>query len=243
MAQPSLGWGLVGLGAGMLVGGLATGGLGWAAYGLGALGGVIGHYASEGSPGGGGGAPAPGGGPPGLAPAPGPGPYAPFGAMGATDPVSMGGRHGTVKAHSALGARESNHVPPKNVYHGTPYAWVAEDNMPAHSIPYYDHRTPRGRVGGAATSTGSSHISRGYRDVLRQYMAVGEFWKAMMIDINDLLNTHGLNRDWHVPGLLQAAQYARQAGLIADDDQLQDVNMVIYNGLRGARHVHFQFGV
>ncbi len=172
-----------------------------------------------------------------------PGPYAPFGAMGAIDPVSVGGRHGTVKGHSARGVRESNHVPPKNVYRGTPYAGVAEDNMPAHSLLYRDHRTPRGRVGGAATSTGSSDVSRGYRDVLRQYMNAGEFWKAMMIDINDVLNTHGLNRDWHIPGLMAAAQYARDSGLLNNEDELHAVNMVIHNGLRGVTgRVVFQFG-
>lgn len=236
VAQPSLGWGAIGLGAGLIAGGIATGGIGYLALGLGSAGALVGHYGSEawrrrrG-----------GGAPPAAAPAP--GPYVPFGPAQATDPVSVGGRHGDVKQHSGKFVRESNHVPPKDVYHGTPYAWVPENNMPAHSLPYRDHRTPRGRVGGAATSTGSSHVSRGYRTVLRNYMGAGEFWKAMMIDINDILNTHELNRDWHIPGLLQAAQYARDYGLITNNDELNDVNFVIFNGLRGVSgRVTFQFG-
>ena len=146
------------------------------------------------------------------------------------DPHPFGGAHTHVQQHNRAlhqngGARrESNHVPPKSVYLGTPYAHIHENHMPAHSILYDDHRVGKGKAGDGATSTGSSIISRSYRADLKAHMMAGRFYLAMKQDIIDLQNTHGLDFDYYTDGLLAAAWYARQQGLITSDDELREVN-------------------
>lgn len=143
------------------------------------------------------------------------------------DPKPCGGAHRDVKKHNKAlhdaghPRRESNHVPPKSVYAGTPYAGTGEDDMPAHSILYEDHRVSKGAAGDGATSTGSSSISVQYRSNVKQHMLNGEFYKAMIEDINDLKNTHGIDRSFYNVGLKDAADHARAIGLIATDDQLE----------------------
>lgn len=136
------------------------------------------------------------------------------------DPHPFGGAHTNVQAHNKglTPKRESNHVPPKSVYAGSPYAGtVTEGKMPAHSILYTDHRVDKGAVGDGATSTGSSHTAQQYRRELQALMNAGNFAEAMVYDIRDLQNTHGIDFTYYNEGLGQAALYAKTVGLINDN--------------------------
>lgn len=148
------------------------------------------------------------------------------------DPYPKGGAHRDVQKHNLPlnkkgEKRESNHVPPKSVYVG-PYATWKEDDMPAHSIRYDDHRVGKGRAGDGATSTGSSDISKEYRKVMMTLMAAGKFADAMIYDIRDLQNTHGIEFTYYNDGLAEAATYALSVGLLTSDYEYHAVLNQIY---------------
>lgn len=129
------------------------------------------------------------------------------------DLYAQGGPHGTTRAHSKRGEQESNHTPPQATYRGTPFEHLHPDNMPAISMAYSDHRNKKGGIG-AATSTGSSHESKGHRDEVQRLMTQGQFADAMILDHNDIKNTTAPNRGAYVPALAAATVYAKDQGLI-----------------------------
>jgi hypothetical protein len=146
-----------------------------------------------------------------------------------SDPHPFGGAHTNVQAHNKgrIPKRESNHVPPKSVYAGSPYAdVVSEGKMPAHSILYDDHRVSRGAAGDGATSTGSSAISKQYRLELQALMNAGNFAEAMAYDIKDLQNTHDIDFAYYNEGLGLAAQYALDQGLINENGYQIVINQI-----------------
>ncbi|MFT7186199.1 MAG: hypothetical protein ACI84K_001592 [Pseudohongiellaceae bacterium] len=150
-----------------------------------------------------------------------------------TDPHPFGGPHTSVQAHNKgrIPKRESNHVPPKSVYEGSPYAGdVSEGKMPAHSILYTDHRVDKGAAGDGATGTGSSHVAKQYRLELKALMNAGKFAEAMAYDIRDLQNTHGIDFSYYNKGLGQTANYARETGLIDENGYILVINQIFGRG-------------
>lgn len=172
---------------------------------------------------------------------------------GSTAFKSVGGRHGSVKAYSKQFEAESNHTPPKDVYKGSPYSLIVEDDMPAMSMLFYHHRNPSSKSAtvskeldgpsfllGGASSTGGSGVNKGWGAELSVYMMNGEFYKAMAQDIKDILNTVHPNYALYQEALGQAAMYARKffftrsdngnkETLIKDDNELGEVLRAIFS--------------
>ena len=172
--------------------------------------------------------------------------------LGSTAFTSVGGRHGDVKAYSKQFEIESNHTPPKDVYVGSPYSGIAEDDMPAISMLFYHHRNPSSKSAnlskefggpgfllGGASSTGGSGINKDWAELLSPSMKAGEFYKAMALDIKDLLNTVHPNYAIYQNACLAAAYYARnflftrsdnftQETLIKDGNEYEVVLKAIY---------------
>jgi hypothetical protein len=146
-----------------------------------------------------------------------------------------GGRHGDVKQFSLKFSRESNHVPPQEAYrgHNNPYATVPVDDMPAVSMNFYNHRNPRGQLGGAS-STGGSGVNKGWVDLLLKHMLQANFYKAFALDALDVMNTTHPNNLYYIFALRDAALWAQQCKftradtgqqetLIRDDKELEYV--------------------
>ena len=127
--------------------------------------------------------------------------------------------------------------------------------MPAISMLFYHHRNPSSKSAevskglggpafllGGASSTGGSGVHKGWAEMLSPFMKSGEFYKAMALDIKDLLNTVHPNYEIYQKACLEAAYYARkflftrsdngkQETLIKDDNEFEVVLKAIYRTL------------
>ena len=145
--------------------------------------------------------------------------------IGTDNPQIVGGLHRDVKQQSQQGVWESNHIPPNASYYNTPYATIPEDERPAVSMRFYNHRNARGMLGGAS-STGGSGVHSAWAAGLQKYMAAGQFYVAMAIDVMDVMNTTAPNRTYYKDGLIAAAQ-AAYAKKLMDENGLAIVLGVI----------------
>ena len=141
--------------------------------------------------------------------------------IGVKNPKPYGGPHLKVKLNSCQFLLESNHTPPKDVYKDTYYDSIHEDNMPAVLMHFYHHRHPRGDVGGAS-STGGSGVIKPWDAKLTVYMKNGEFYKAMIQDAIDVMNTSAPNYAYYRESLYHAVMYAREFKFVRSDNKAEE---------------------
>jgi hypothetical protein len=127
-------------------------------------------------------------------------------------------------------AVEVDHFPPNAAYTGTPYAQrLAIPARPSLPLPKYLHRyfAGGGGMGGHASTTGSTFVSKVWTPQLRARMTGGDFHGAMKQDIIDKKNlalhaTDGQDRKLFDKLMLPAVHMVHSLGMI-DEAQYYDL--------------------
>lgn len=132
---------------------------------------------------------------------------------------NVGGRHGITKQNSERDIVESNHFPASASYSGTPYSYIARDDMPAVTMAYADHR--------AASSTGSSFYSQQWRLQQQTLLNAGKFADAMAMDIIDMKTITKASGYDVRNGMEAAVDYARNnLGVISKKEHTDLVKLI-----------------
>lgn len=133
---------------------------------------------------------------------------------------------------------EVDHFPPNAAYSGTQFEnSLSYDDRPAFPLPKYLHRFKKGGggMGGHASTTGLTYVSKIWTPQLKSHMNAGDFFGAMKQDIIDKKNvalfaTDGRNRHLFDKLMVPGVKLVYELDMISETQYYDILNQLSYWG-------------